>query len=224
MIRDIPDGEKPRERAIKFGTHSVANEDLIAIILRTGTKNNSVKDLSLEVIKKIKTIEDLKKLSLMDLISIKGLKEAKAITLLAAIELGKRVYNQETMIPKMKINSTSIAYNTFRSIIEYKDQEEFMAIYLDVKKRLIGYRVLFKGTLDYSIVHPREIFKEAYKMLASSIIIMHNHPSGEVSPSHEDIELTKQLKQVGVIMGIPIIDHIIIGKDKYFSFIENDQI
>lgn len=224
LIRDLPNPEKPRERLIKYGVENLTNEDLLAIILRNGTKDISVKDLALEVMKKVNEISELKKISIHDLVLIKGIKEIKAITLIAAIELGRRVYNHETMTPKMIINNTSIVYNTFRHLLEGKEQEEFLAVYLDVKKRLIDYKMLFKGTIDYSIVHPRDIYKEAYRNSASAIIILHNHPSGDVTPSPDDIELTKQLKNIGLIMGIPIIDHLIIGQNRYYSFLEAEKL
>lgn len=220
LIKDLPNLEKPRERLINNGIDCLSNEDLLAIILRNGTKEISVKNLALEVMKKIDDISDLSKISIHDLSSIKGIKDIKAVTLIAAIELGKRVYYKSEIIPKMIINNTTTVYNTFRHLLEGKDQEEFLAIYLDVKKRLIDYKILFKGTIDYSVVHPRDIYKEAYRNSASAIIILHNHPSGEVHPSNDDIKLTKQLMEIGSIMGIPIIDHLIIGKNKYYSFLE----
>lgn len=222
LIKEMPNEEKPRERLIKYGVKNISNEELISIILRTGVKNISVKNLAFQIITKINNINDLKTLSLNDLSNIKGLKEAKAVSLIAAIELGKRVYNNYDINNKMVISSTSIAYQTFSEILKDETQEKFLAIFLDTKKKLISYKVLFIGTVDFSLVHPREIFKEAYRLSASSIIVMHNHPSGEVDPSQDDLNVTNQLVSIGKIMGIPIIDHIIIGNNKYYSFLENN--
>ena len=224
LIKEMINEEKPRERLIKYGEKNITNEDLISIILRTGTKNNSVKELSSQILLKVNAINNLKNISLNDLVSIKGLKNVKAITLIAAIELGRRVYEENSLKPKMQLNSSKIVYQTFAKIIDNSSQEHFLAIYLDTQKRLIDYKILFTGTVDYSLVHPRDIFKEAYRLSASAIIIMHNHPSGISSPSQDDIDLTKNLRNISKIMSIPIIDHLIIGKNEYYSFLEHNQI
>ncbi len=224
LIKEMLESEKPRERLIKHGTESLSNTELIAIILRTGTKEMSVMELSNQVIKKINNINELKNLSINDLCQIKGLKEIKAITLIAALELGKRVYTNNIIEPKILMNSTTLVYKTFSNLIENELQENFLAIYLDTKKQLIDYKIISVGTVDQSIAHPRDLFREAYRLAASSIVIMHNHPSGVVNPSISDIELTKQLKKISEVMDIPILDHIIVGNNKYFSFLDNGLI
>lgn len=224
LIKEMLDEEKPRERLIKYGVNNLSNEELIAIILRTGSKEVSVRDLARQIINNVKSINDLKYLSISELSKIKGLKKVKAVTLIAAIELGRRVYDEHIINDKIIINSTTIAYNYFSKLLKSSHQEQFLAIYLDTKKKLIDYKILFKGTVDYSLVHPRDIFKEAYRLSASSIIIMHNHPSGEVTPSNDDQKLTNQLVEISKLMCIPIIDHLIIGQDNYYSFLENNSI
>ena len=223
LIKDLKDDEKPRERLIKYDAKNLSNEELLSIILKTGTKNYSVKTLANHVLKEINDINDLKDITINKLMEIKGIGKVKAIELLAALELGKRVYYLKQN-SDIKLNTSKKVFEYFRYMLMYEHQENFIAVYLDSKSRLISYKILFKGTLNTSCVHPREIFKYACLESAYSIIVIHNHPSGEVDPSKEDIELTKKLFEIGSLMGIPIVDHIIIGKDKYFSFYENMNI
>ena len=220
MIKDLKEEEKPRERLIKYGKESLSNEELLSIILKTGTKNYSVKTLAKLLLKEINNINDLKDITINKLMSIKGIGKVKAIEILAALELGKRVYYLKDN-NDIKLNSIDKIFEYFRYMLMYEHQENFIAVYLDSTLRLIAYKILFKGTLNTSIVHPREIFKYAFLESAYSIVIIHNHPSGEVIPSKQDVELTNKLFEIGSLMGIPILDHIIIGKDKCYSFYEN---
>ena len=220
MIKDLKEEEKPRERLIKYGKESLSNEELLSIILKTGTKNYSVKTLAKLLLKEINNINDLKDITINKLMSIKGIGKVKAIEILAALELGKRVYYLKDN-NDIKLNSIDKIFEYFRYMLMYEHQENFIAVYLDSTLRLISYKILFKGTLNTSIVHPREIFKYAFLESAYSIVIIHNHPSGEVIPSKQDVELTNKLFEIGSLMGVPILDHIIIGKDKYYSFYEN---
>ena len=220
MIKDINKEERPRERLIKFGVNNLSNEELLSIILKTGTKNYSVKTLANLVLKEIDSINSLKDITINKLISIKGIGKVKAIEILASLELGKRVYYLKDKKDIILNNSTKV-FEYFKDILMYEKQENFIAVYLDSKSRLISYKLLFKGTLNASFVHPREIFKYAFLESAYSIIIIHNHPSGEVDPSSPDIELTNNLFNISKVIGIPLVDHVIIGKTKYYSFYEN---
>jgi DNA repair protein RadC len=220
MIKEINKEERPRERLIKYGVSKLSNEELLSIILKTGTKNYSVKTLASLVLKEIDNINSLKDITINKLTKIKGIGKVKAIELLASLELGKRVYYLKENKDIILNNSTKV-YEYFKDILLYEKQENFIAIYLDSKSRLISYKKLFIGTLNTSCVHPREIFKYAFLESAYSIIVVHNHPSGEVDPSIPDIELTNNLFNIGRIIGIPILDHIIIGANKYYSFYEN---
>lgn len=219
LIKNIPKSERPRERFKKYGKDNISNEELLSIILNTGTKNKSVKQLSNLLLTQIEDITDLKNITLNMLKQIDGIGEVKAIKLLASIELGKRVYTNKIM-DNIKMDTPEKIYNYMKDEFQNKKQEYFYAIYLDSKKNLIDKKQLFIGTLNKSIVHPREIFKYAYLLSASSIICIHNHPSGDTIPSKEDLNLTKILVDIGNIQGINIIDHIIIGKN-YYSFFEN---
>lgn len=222
LIKNIPEFDRPRERFKKYGVENLSNNELISIILSSGTKNISVKELSSNILGKLDDISDLKNMTLNKLKQTKGIGEVKAITLLSALELGKRVYYEKN-ISKIKMNSADKIYNYMKDIVCNKNQEYFYALYLDSKKNLIDKKLLFIGTINKSIVHPREIFKYAYLLSASSIVCIHNHPSGDPLPSKEDMLITKHLVDIGKMQGISVVDHIIIGNN-YYSFYENGDI
>ena len=223
LVKDIPILDRPRERLLKYGAKYLSNEELLSIVLKNGTKNESVMSLSYNILKSINNISDLKDITINKLTKINGIGEVKAITLIAAIELGRRVY-QEQNNKKVLLNDSKLVYNLLHDELYDKKQEYFIVLYLDNKKYLIEKKILFIGTIDYSTVHPREVFKYAYINSASSIIIVHNHPSGDVLPSKNDINLTKTLIEIGKLNNIPIIDHIIIGNNNYFSFYKNNML
>lgn len=222
-IKEIPIDERPRERLIQKGVESLNNEELLAIILKTGTKDISVKMLASSILKQVDNITDLKEITLEKLKTIKGIKEAKACELLASIELGKRLQQKYHQVEEIKILNANNIYEYYKKLSD-KKQEYFYCVYLDTKNKIIKDKLLFVGTINESLVHPREIFKEAYLLSASSIICVHNHPSGNVSPSKNDIMITKQLQNVGNLLGIRILDHIIIGKNEFYSFTEQGNI
>ncbi len=219
-IKDMVESEKPRERLVAVGAANVSNEELLSIIIKTGTKGISVKSISSLVLTEYKNIENLKNVSINTLSKIKGIGKVKAIEIIASLELGKRVYyNKEKQ--KVKLNSSDQIYEYFKDIFYLETQENFYAVYINTKNMLISYKLLFKGTINSSTVHPREIFKYALLESAFAIIVLHNHPSGDPTPSNEDIELTNHLIETGKIIGIPVIDHIVIGNNKYYSFYKN---
>ncbi len=220
MIKDLPESEKPREKMKKYGVDFLSDEDLIAIILRCGTKKTSVKDIA---IKLKKEIPNLNSYTLDNLKKIKGIGEVKAITLVAAIELGKRSQIKKEY-KKIKFNRADYIYDYFKEKLYYLEQENLIAIFLDAKNNLISYKTIFVGTANMSICHPREVFKEAMKVSAIYLIIIHNHPSGDITPSNADYKFTSQILQTGKIVGIPLLDHIIIGKDNYYSFFDNGDL
>lgn len=224
LMKDVPMEERPRERLVKYGAKSLSTDDLIAIILKTGTKDYSSKYLAGEVLKQVRDISDLKNLTLSKLISINGIGAVKAIEFLAALELGRRVYDSVPLDNNLKFNSASKIFKYFRSELSGESQEYFYCLYLNNQKRLIDKKLLFKGTLNKSLIHPREIFKEAYLSSAAYVICVHNHPSGNVIPSKDDINVTNNLVQIGKLQGIPVIDHVIVGDKNYYSFYENGLI
>jgi UPF0758 protein CD1144 len=222
-IKEIPQEERPRERLLCYGVEQLSNEELLAILLKTGTRDMSAKVLASYLLKEIGNISELQHTSYQVLAQMKGIGRAKACTLLAAVELGKRVLQKKSILYQKFTDAYQVA-SYYQDKIGHFKQEYFICIYLDVSKKLIHEKVLFIGTLNRSLVHPREVFKEAYQVSASSIICIHNHPSGEVLPSKEDVLFTSQLVKVGKMLGIEVIDHIIIGEDKYYSFFENNRI
>lgn len=220
MLKDMMKHELPRERFLTHGPDNLSDEEILSILLRCGYKNVNVKVLSSKIIKNINGIENLKDLSVQELSNIKGVGLTKAITLLSALELGKRVYFKSNH-QKQVLNNSRIIYEEFKNIFWNQKQELFYVLYLDTRKNLITRECLFKGTLDSSTVHPREIFKGAVKYSAASIVLAHNHPSGSLEPSINDIEFTDTIKSLSKMMGIKLIDHIIFTNDNYFSFYEN---
>ena len=220
LIKDIPLNERPRERLINKGVEYLSNEDLLAILLKTGTKDYSVKVLASNILKQLDNISNLKDINLERLIKIKGIGKAKACEILAAIELGKRLNQKIDNLNQIKIYSSNSIYEYYQDKLKDKLQEFFYCVYLDTKNHIIKDKLLFIGTINESLIHPREIFKEAYLLSASSIICVHNHPSGNVTPSNNDIIMTKQLIEVGKILGIKVLDHIIIGDGTFTSLCE----
>lgn len=223
MIRDLHVDDRPRERLIKQGPQSLSNQELIAILLRTGTKQESVLSIANRVINYFEKLHELKHATLEEIMSIKGIGQAKAVQLLAAIELGRRL-SQKQVDSRFTIRSPKDAASFLMPEMSSLQQEHFVALFLNVKNQVIHKQTIFIGSLNSSIVHPREIFREAVKRSAASIICAHNHPSGNASPSPEDIEVTKRLQEAGFIIGIELIDHIIIGDHQYISLKEQGYI
>jgi len=220
-IKELPPSEKPRERLIKYGANNLSNEDLLAVLLRMGTRAKNVKELSSEVLFKIKKLENLNEISINEFTQIKGLGKVKAMSILAAIELGKRV-NNKTIDERLLINQAPIVHEYFSPLIGSKTREEVLVILLDNKKRLLGYQIMYQGTSDETLCSPKEVFHYAIKEKASGIIMMHNHPSGDIRPSEEDINLTNNLINMGKVMGIHLIDHIITNGKHYYSFFDDE--
>ncbi len=221
-MKDIPKNERPVERLFQYGVETLSNEELLAILIKTGNKDNSAKDLALMVLKEVSG--NISEINHQKLSKIKGIGQIKSAVILAALELGKRSNYTINSINNLSITNASIVFEYYKNIFVNKKQEYFYCLYLDSNKVVIKEKLLFIGTLDYSLVHPREVFKEAITVSASTIICIHNHPSGNVIPSRNDIEITNKLIETGNLLGIRIIDHIIIGKNKYYSFLENGDI
>ena len=218
-IKDIPENERPRERLKEVGVGNITDKELLSIILKTGIKNKNVSDLSIEILNRY-SLSDLKDLIINELKNIKGIGEVKAIELLASIELGKRIFLKKDIKLK-KLDNPEAIWKSSRYILADKKQEYFYCYYFNNKQELIERKLIFMGTINSSITHTREIFKEAYRLSASSIVCIHNHPSNDVTPSHADIEFSKKLFATGKIQGIPVTDHIIVGDNSYYSFYEH---
>lgn len=216
----MPYKERPRERFMHYGQEALATHELIAIILRTGTKECSVLELSKNIFYSYDSLRALSKTSVEHLVTLKGMGKAKAIQLLSALELGKRLY-QEQYAKTAQLTSPSEVYNYLKADMELLDQEMFYALYLNTKGKLIKKQLLFIGSLNSALVHPREVFKHAVTLSAASIIIVHNHPSGDPNPSKSDCDITEVMVENGKLMDIEIIDHIVIGQGKFYSFREH---
>ncbi|GAA0334016.1 DNA repair protein RadC [Bacillus carboniphilus] len=219
MVRDVPQEERPRERFMNEGPTSLSNQDLLALILRTGSHQESVMELSQKLVVKFEGLRMLKDASLEELTSIKGIGTAKAIQLLATFELARRVASLKDT-DRYTIRSPEDGANYVMSEMRFLSQEHFVCIYLNTKNQVLHKQTIFIGSLNASIVHPREVFKEAFRRSAASIICFHNHPSGDPAPSREDIEVTKRLAECGKIIGIEVLDHLIIGENRYVSLKE----
>ena len=221
-MKELPKAERPIERLIDKGCDYLSNEDLLTILINSGSKENSAREIASLILKECDG--DLSRVNYSNLKNIKGIGNKKSATILAALELGKRFSMKVRSISNIQITSSNIVFDYYRNIFLDKKQEYFYCVYLDSTKRVICDKLLFIGTLDYSLVHPREVFKEAISYSASSIICIHNHPSGNVLPSKNDILITNKLSEIGDIMGIKVIDHVIIGHNKYYSFLENNDL
>ena len=216
-LKELPNAELPRERLISVGESNLTNEELISIVIRTGTKDLNVKDVSNNILKSINSINDLNNITINELSKIRGVGLVKAVTLKASIELGKRVSNIEIKNNMQLINS-DIVHDVFKSLFIGLKQEKLLAIYLDNKKRLIEYKFISIGTKDHTLFHPRDVIYNAIKCNASGIIIIHNHPSLDINPSKADIEMTNVLIESCTIVGIPLLDHLITNSKDYYSF------
>jgi DNA repair protein RadC len=219
MIRDFPQDERPRERFVQHGAQSLSNHELIAILLRTGTKDESVLQLSNRLLSHFEGLRNLKSATLEEITSIKGIGYAKAIQILTAVEIGRRVANL-SFNERYVIRSPEDGANYMMNDMRFLSQEHFVCLYLNTKNQVLHKQTVFIGSLNASIVHPREVYKEALKRSAASIICLHNHPSGDPTPSREDIEVTKRLSECGKIIGIDLLDHLIIGENKFVSLKE----
>jgi len=222
-VADMPSSERPRERLVQHGARPLSNAELIAVLLRTGQGAGKLSAVGLGHHLLQVLGEDLgdplgalRQISVNELTRIPGVGETKAATILAAIELGKRVY-QSRPAEKTVVDDPAIAAALLSQDLMWQTQEKFAVLLLDVKHRFLGLRVLTMGTATETLAHPREIFREPIRQGATRIIVSHNHPSGNTDPSPEDVALTRQLLQGGQLLGIPILDHLILGNGDFLS-------
>lgn len=223
LIRDVPKSERPRERLIRDGAQALSNQEIIALLLGSGTKSESVLQLAARVIQHFDGLKLLKEASVKELMDIRGIGEAKAVQLKAALELGRRIH-QYPAEDRYVIRSPEDASSYMMEEMRHLQQEHFVALYLNTKNQVIHKQTIFVGSLNASIVHPREVFKEALRYSAASIICLHNHPSGDPSPSREDIDVTKRLIESGRMLGVEVLDHLIIGDQKFYSLKEKGHL
>lgn len=208
--------ERPREKLVRYGVSSLSDTELIALVLKTGTKHIPVLDLAQTILDEAKDILGLSLLEYDQLIKLPGIKQAKACELSAIGELSRRMAKAQSIKVDV-VDQPQRLIHWLRHEIGALDQENFLVVFLNTKNHVIGHRILFTGGLDRSIVHPREIYKHALAYSAARIIVVHNHPSGDTTPSQNDLHVTEVLEEAGMTMGIPLLDHIIISKTGYTS-------
>jgi DNA repair protein RadC len=223
MIRDLPLEERPREKLIMLGAGALSNAELLAILIRTGNRNESAVQIATRIISQGGGLRKLPDLSLEDLQENKGIGPDKAVTIKAALELGSRLATAPREISGSITNPRQAA-DLFMEELRYKKKEYFKILLLNTKNHVIAKEEISIGSLSASIVHPREIFNLPLRKSAASVILFHNHPSGDPSPSQEDLEVTRRLVEAGNILGIAVRDHIIIGDGCFFSFREKGLI
>jgi len=224
-IKDLPDSSKPRERFLKHGKEALSDAELMALILRTGTINENVVEMCNRLIKE-HGLENLFDCSLKELQEIKGIGETKAIQILAISELGKRYNQSKNSITK--ITKAKDVYNYFKDKLKNEKQENFYVLLLNTKNNIIKEELITKGILDSSILHPREVFRPAIKDSAAKIILVHNHPSGDPSPSKEDLNIARKLISLGEELDIKVLDNVIIGNEEnhekgWWSWVEDSK-
>ncbi|MCK9443895.1 MAG: DNA repair protein RadC [Tissierellaceae bacterium] len=223
-IKELPETERPREKLYIYGPESLSNEELIAIIIRTGNRNDTAIDLARKILSRDnRGLAYLRDTTLQELMETKGIGQSKAAQILAAIEMGKRL-NYLEALNKLKINEPGTIANLYMDEMRFFQREHFRIVLLDTKNQIIVAEEVSVGTLNASIVHPRDVFKAAIKRNANAMILMHNHPSGDPTPSKEDINITRRLIDAGNLIGIKVLDHIIIGDNRYVSFKEKNLI
>lgn len=221
-IKEIPLNDRPREKMAANGAAVLTDAELIAILLRTGTAEKSAIDIASEMTADgglYKRLAGITRLN--ELTNIKGLGQAKAATVLAALEIGRRIASAKP-IEKIHLSCPQDVADFLMPRLRYAAKEQFVVILLNNKNKVIGTEVVSEGSLSSSIVHPREVFAPAILHHAAAIMVAHNHPSGDPKPSIEDEEITRLLLRSGKVLGIPMIDHVIIGDGNYYSFLENE--
>lgn len=216
----MPSFKRPREKLLELGPQSLTDAELLAVLLRTGYKRKNILDLTKEMIK-YRGLKELFELSTKEVIKHKGLGETKTTTLLAVGEIIKRVGENNTK--KESITSTSDAVR-YVADIRNKSKEYLIGLYLNARNQLIKKKLISIGTLDSGLVHPREVFHPAVRYTSARLILIHNHPSGDPTPSQDDIKTTKRLMNAGMILGIELLDHVIVTSENHYSIMENESL
>lgn len=218
-MRDLPQEDRPREKLLSRGAETLGNNELLAVLLGTGIRSSSALELANQILTTTGGLKGLAGFSAEALARLRGLRSARAAQLLAAIELGRRAVSEpDTDRPVFRTPDDAGRYLLPR--FSTKSVEEFGLLVLDTRNRLKRSQVVSKGSLNGSLVHPREVYREAVALQAAGLILFHNHPSGDPTPSREDIDLTRRLREAGKIMGIEVLDHIILGAARYVSLKE----
>ncbi len=216
-IKSLPSCDRPREKMCKLGAASLSESELMAIILQSGTREISAIELAHQILSYYGSLSELLKVSLEELCTFKGIGMAKAVKIKASLELAHRCINKE-ILAKEKITTPEDVFQIFRFRFLSEHREHFALVLLNTKNHLLRIELISIGSLDSTVVHPREVFQKAIRASSSAIILVHNHPSGHPKPSHDDIQLTERLADAGELLGIKVLDHVIIGGEQFFSF------
>ena len=219
-INDIPKNERPMEKLLMYGAEDLSNAELLAVLLRSGTRGENIVSLSTRLLYDVGGLDGLLYINIEEIKKLKGIKDVKACQIIAMVEVFKRFRTLKSQKDNFKVSSPKDISMLLVNEMNNLNQEVLKVILLNTKNIVIGVKDVFKGSLNSSIVHPREIFKEAVQRGSANIIICHNHPSGDPTPSKEDIDVTLRIKQCGDLMGIKLLDHIIIGNSNYISLKE----
>ncbi|MBN2423959.1 MAG: DNA repair protein RadC [Calditrichaceae bacterium] len=223
-ITDWPLEERPREKLMHTGVESVSSAELIAILLGQGTAKVNAVELAKKLMRRFGSLEKLSGASLEELQEVSGIGPAKAVTLLAAFQLYRNLQKEKAKLEIKNFRNPAEVARVYQPVLGHKEQESFYVVLLNTAMNRIQDYEVTKGTLDSSLVHPREVFNKAIRSMAKGLIVLHNHPSGKLTPSEEDITITKRLVESGRILGIDVYDHIIITADGFYSFKENGLI
>ncbi len=220
-VHDLPKPERPRERLKNFGPEALSAQELLALVIGRGIPKKSVMNIAQELLSEFGSVKAISQATIEELSKIKGIGLAKAAQIKACFELGKR-QDLEPELKDFNIKDPQSVVKAIRASIKDKAKEHFKLILLNPRNKIIGISTVSIGTLNTSLAHPREIFKEAIIHNAMSVVLAHNHPSGDPEPSEDDLTITRRLVEAGKILGIDVIDHIIITKDGFFSFKEKN--
>lgn len=221
LLKELPASERPRERAIKNGVCNLSLSELLAIIIRTGSKKFSALETANMILSKISKVQDLNYLTTAELKELEGIGETKAITILSAIEIGKRINQSEH--EKIIFLQAFEVYNYLKNEVKHLQEEHLYVLYLNSKGKLIEKKLISIGTINQTLIDSKIIFKWAYKLSATAFILVHNHPSGDPNPSQQDLKITEIIVHQAKTLGLIFVDHIIIGND-YYSFVKNTNI
>lgn len=218
-LRDWPEEERPRERMMRLGAEALSHAELLAILLRTGKRNESAVHLAQRILNECGGLRRFAERSWDELTPIAGIGPAKALELQAALELGRRVARAR-LPDAAAITRPQDAADLLMEELRHLREEHFVVLFLNTKNRVIGRQTLSIGSLNASVVHPREVYRAAIRRSSASILCAHNHPSGDPQPSAEDIQLTRRLAEAGELVGIELLDHIVIGDNRFVSLKE----
>jgi DNA repair protein RadC len=220
-IRDLPSHERPREKALRYGMERLSDGELLSLVLGSGVRGSNAVALANAILARFDNFRKLADAAFGELRTIHGVGPVRALEIKACLEIARR-FQQIDLQPGVVLNSTAQVFGYYHEKLRDQKREKFFCVLLDAKHRLIREEAISVGSLNFSIVHPREVFATAIREAAESLLLVHNHPSGDPTPSREDIAVTRRLCEVGKLVGIEILDHLVIGNGSYFSFLEQN--